>query len=96
MATKTRTELRVLLSEAIGDADWGTLTTTSNGNAGGTTLIDTGLADLSEDDDAFPGWYIHPTSGDTAGETGRIKGASGYDFSNEAPRACTGERDSVP
>jgi hypothetical protein len=82
MATKTRTELRVLLSEAIGDADWGTLTTTSNGNAGGTTLIDTGLADLSEDDDAFPGWYIHPTSGDTAGETGRIKGASGYDFSN--------------
>ena len=73
MATITRATLRQRLSEAMGD--YQSLTTTSDGNSAGTSVVDTGLRNLSggSDDDAFEGWYILATSGSNTGESRRIK-----------------------
>ena len=70
MATTTRVALLELLSEQFGD--WWSDTTTSNGNAGGTTLIDTSLAKLSLDDDFCINWYVRITSGTNDGEIGKV------------------------
>ena len=96
MATTSRTTLRTLLSEAIGDADWGTMQTYNIGAVDGTTLIDTGLADLSEDDDAFPGWYVYFTSGANAGNFVRVKGAGGYTFSSKTLTFATAAANRIP
>ena len=63
MATTTRATLRQRLSEEMGD--YQSLTTTSDGNSAGTSVVDTGLRNLpgGADDDAFEGWYILATSG---------------------------------
>ena len=63
MATTTRLVMEQRVSEALGD--YYSLTTTSAGNAGGTTIVATGLQDLpgGNDDDAFENWSIHITSG---------------------------------
>lgn len=79
MATTTRAVLTQRLSEAIGDFE--ELTTTSAGNAGGTTLIDTELANLTESDDGVQGW-TEATSGDNDGEIRRILGSGGYTASS--------------
>ena len=72
MATTTRAVLRQRLSEAIGD--YTSMTTTSNGAADGSTLIDTGLRNLpgGRDDDAFEGWYVLLTSSAASGEIKRV------------------------
>ena len=72
MATTTRAVLRQRLSEAIGD--YTTMTTTSAGAADGTTLVDSGIRNLSggRDDDAFEGWYVLLTSGAASGEIKRV------------------------
>ncbi len=72
MATTTRAVLRQLLSEAMGDYE--SLTASSNGNADGSTIVDTGLRNLDggRDDDAFEGWYAIVTSGDSDGEIRRV------------------------
>ena len=65
----TRAVLRQRLSQAIGDYE--TLTASSNGAADGTTIVDTELANLTEDDNGIAGWAI--MSGGTAiGEERRI------------------------
>ena len=73
MATTTRATLRQRLSEEMGD--YQSLTTTSDGNSAGTSVVDTGLRNLpgGADDDAFEGWYILATSGSNTGESRRIK-----------------------
>ena len=73
MATITRATLRQRLSEAMGD--YQLLTTTSDGNSAGTSVVDTGLRNLpgGSDDDAFEGWYILATSGSNTGESRRVK-----------------------
>jgi len=73
MATTTRAILRQRLSEEMGD--YQSLTTTSDGNSAGTSVVDTGLRNLSggADDAAFEGWYILVTSGSNTGESRRIK-----------------------
>ena len=73
MATTTRATLRQRLSEEMGD--YQSLTTTSDGNSAGTSVVDTGLRNLSggADDGAFEGWYILVTSGANTGEARRIK-----------------------
>ena len=73
MATTTRAVLRQRLSEAIGD--YTSMTTTSAGAADGTTLIDTGLRNLSggRDDDSFEGWYVLLTSSAASGEIKRVR-----------------------
>ena len=73
MATTTRATLRQRLSEAIGD--YQSLTTTSDGNSAGTSVVDTGLRNLpgGADDAAFDGKYVLVTSGANTGETRRIK-----------------------
>lgn len=57
--------------------DYESLTTSSAGVAGGTTLIDTDLANLTEDNDGIQGW-VFLTSGSASGEIRRIKITSGY------------------
>ena len=73
MATTTRAILRQRLSEEMGD--YQSLTTTSAGNSAGTSVVDTGLRNLSggADDAAFEGWYILVTSGANTGESRRIE-----------------------
>src|SRR3990167_796367 len=75
MATTTRLVLEQRVAEAIGD--YYALTTTSAGNAGGTTLVSTAFADLpgGNDDDAFENWYAHITSGT---DSGNVRRASAY------------------
>ena len=51
MATTTLVLFREEFSESIGD--WISSTTTSAGAAGGTTLVDSSLTNLSGDDDYF-------------------------------------------
>jgi hypothetical protein len=72
MATTNRAVLRQRLSEEIGD--YQALTTSANGTVGGTTVVDSSLRNLDggRDDDAFEGWYILITSGDSSGESRRI------------------------
>ena len=67
MATTTRATLRQRLSEAIGD--YQSLTTTSDGNSAGTSVVDTGLRNLpgGADDAAFDGKYVLVTSGANTG-----------------------------
>ena len=73
MATTTRAILRQRLSEEMGD--YLSLTTTSAGNSAGTSVVDTGLRNLSggADDAAFEGWHILVTSGANTGETRMVK-----------------------
>jgi len=73
MATTTRAILRQRLSEEMGD--YQSLTTTSAGNSAGTSVVDTGLRNLSggADDAAFEGWHILVTSGANTGETRMVK-----------------------
>lgn len=66
MAT-TRVLMRQRLSEVLDD--WQSMTTSSAGNSGGTTVVDTSLAELSADDDFCEGWYILLTSGTYSGES---------------------------
>ena len=75
MATTTRLVLEQRVSEALGD--YYPLTTSSAGNAGGTTLISTTFQDLpgGNDNDAFENWYAHITSGT---DTGNVRRASTY------------------
>tara|TARA_Y100000310_G_scaffold7429_1_gene8097 strand:- start:141 stop:1436 length:1296 start_codon:yes stop_codon:yes gene_type:complete len=70
--TTTRVALLERMSASIGD--WQSLTTSGTGNAGGTTLIDTGLVNLAGggDDDFCLGWYVRITSGNNNGEVRRI------------------------
>jgi hypothetical protein len=75
MGTSTRTNILDALSQRIGDYFSGT--TSSAGNGGGTTLIDTDLTNLTEDDDGIQGW-LRPTSGSASGEIRRILSNSGY------------------
>lgn len=75
MAATARSVIRRLLSEFAGDSRL--LTTTSAGNAGGTTWVDTELANLTEDDDGVKGWVI-PTAGTNDGEIRRVKAVGGY------------------
>src|SRR3990172_186798 len=72
MATTTRLVLEQRVSEALGD--YYGLTTTSAGNAGGTTVVSTSLQDLpgGNDDDAFENWYVHITSGTDIGAVRRV------------------------
>jgi len=72
MATTTRAVLRQRLSEALGD--YTSMTTTANGAADGTTLVDSGLRNLpgGRDDDAFEGWYVLLTSSAASGEIKRV------------------------
>jgi hypothetical protein len=55
--------------------DYLSLTTTSAGNSAGTSVVDTGLRNLSggADDAAFEGWHILVTSGANTGETRMVK-----------------------
>jgi hypothetical protein len=55
--------------------------TTSAGLGNGTTLTDTELANLTEDDDGIQGW-IKITSGNNSGEIRRIKSSGGYTASS--------------
>ena len=73
MATTTRATLRQRLSETMGD--YQSLATTSDGNSAGTSVVDTGLKNLSggSDDDAFEGWFALITSGANTGESRRIR-----------------------
>tara|TARA_Y100000310_G_scaffold254715_1_gene261878 strand:+ start:7368 stop:8633 length:1266 start_codon:yes stop_codon:yes gene_type:complete len=59
--------------------DYESRTTTSAGNAGGTSLIDDQLPNLTEDDDGITGWVRIAHDGDTSdGEVRRIKRVGGY------------------
>lgn len=71
MATTTRAVLRQRLSEDIGD--YNSLTASANGAAGGTTLVDSSLANLlgGTDDDAFIEQFVLITSGSADGEERR-------------------------
>ena len=80
MGTTTLTVLRERLKRYFGD--YLSLSASSNGNAGGTTIVDTGLANYAEGDDAFPGWWVLITSGSASGESRRIKGSGGYTSSS--------------
>jgi len=73
MTTTTRAVLRQRLSEEIGD--YQSLTTTSDGNSTGTSVVDTGLKNLpgGDRDAAFDGWHILVTSGANTGESRRIE-----------------------
>jgi len=73
MATTTRAVLRQRLSEEIGD--YQSLTTTSDGNSAGTSVVDTGLRNLSggSDDAAFDNKFVLITSGANTGETRMVK-----------------------
>jgi len=73
MTTTTRAVLRRRLSEEIGD--YQSLTTTSDGNSAGTSVVDTGLKNLpgGDRDAAFDGWHILVTSGANTGESRRIE-----------------------
>ena len=73
MATTTRAVLRQRLSEEIGD--YQSLTTTSTGNSAGTSVVDTGLRNLSggADDAAFDNKFVLITSGANTGETRMVK-----------------------
>lgn len=76
MATTTRLVVLERLSDFVGD--WRPLTTTSAGVAGGTTVVDTELANLTEDNGGIQGW-VRPSSGTNSGEIRRIiAGDSGY------------------
>ena len=75
MATTQRDILRQLVSEYLGD--WRELTTHTNGDAGGTQVADTELANLTEADDGIQGWALM-SSGNNDGEWRRIKGSGGY------------------
>ena len=72
MATTTRAVARRRLSEVLND--YQAMTTSGAGDAGGTTLVDTSLADLSADDAFCEGWYILITSGTNDGESRPITG----------------------
>ena len=75
MVTQPVAVLRRLLSESIGD--YRLLSASSNGDACGTTIVDTELANLTEDDDGIQGWIIM-ASGTSIGEIRRIKASGGY------------------
>jgi hypothetical protein len=71
--TTTRIVLRQRLSEATGD--WFSGTTTSAGNVGGTTLLDTSIPDIPEggDDDGILNWFVlNTTSGSNDGDIRRV------------------------
>jgi len=73
MAT-ARSALRALLVDEIQGNAYTSLTTSSAGNAGGTTLVDTSLASLpgGGDTDFCLGWYVLITSLGASGESQRV------------------------
>ncbi|KKL83283.1 hypothetical protein LCGC14_1976320 [marine sediment metagenome] len=80
MASTARSAIRRLLSEFVGD--FRSLTSTSAGAAGGTSVVCTEFANLTEDDGGLQGW-IQATSGDNDLEVRRILGgSSGYTASS--------------
>jgi len=80
VGTTSGAVLRKLVAENL--ADYRSLTTTSAGAAGGTTIVDTGLAEYAEADGGFPGWWAFTTSGAATDEERRIKGSGGYTSSS--------------
>lgn len=70
MANTTRDDLTDMLSDKIGDYEERTVT--GQGNAGGTTFIDTGLAELVGGDDGIEGLWVEWNGGDNDNEVGRI------------------------
>ena len=78
MPTTTRAVFRQKVSENMGDRI--TATTTSAGNAGGTTLISTALPDedFGGDNEAFNSFWVLITSGTNSGEIRRVARTSGY------------------
>ena len=93
MAITTRSALRQRVSEDLGDWPMIALSATSNGNGGGTTLIDTKLKNLpdGDDDDFVIGWYLHITSGTNDGETRRVKSYTETDTTITVESAYTGQ-----
>lgn len=78
----TLTVLRQRVHETMGF--YHSLTTTSAGSAGGSTLVDTGLKNLDGggDDDAFEAKYVFALSGTNSGEIKRCGGTTPYDQSS--------------
>src|SRR3990167_3232310 len=91
MATTTRLVLEQRVSEALGD--YYSFTTTSAGNAGGTTIVSTHLQDLpgGNDDDAFENWHFHLTSDTNTGESRRASGSAQSTSTVTVARAYTGQ-----
>lgn len=75
MPTTTRVSLLQLLSEGFGD--WYAASTTSAGNAGGTTLVDSALLAISIDTDYFLNWYVRITQSGHAAE-GQVRRVTAY------------------
>jgi len=92
--TVTYSSLEQKVSENMGDRL--SLTTSSAGNAGGTTIVCTALADedFGGDDEAFNGFWLRCESGTNNGEVRRVKRTSGYTASSTTltvSRAFTGQ-----
>lgn len=75
MADTSGAVLRQRLAEAVGD--YRSLTTSGDGNADGTTVVDTELADLTEGADSIQGWVLM-LGGSASGQVRRIKATGGY------------------
>ena len=76
MPTTTLAVLRRRISEKI--ADWTSGTTSGNGNAGGTTVVDTGLA--GKGNDFYNGWWLLITSGTYATQVRQVSTTVGTGF----------------
>jgi hypothetical protein len=79
MATTSRAALRQRVQELVGTYD--SLSASSNGASGGTTIVDTELASFTATDDGIQGWVLI-TSGSALGETRRILPSGGYTASS--------------
>lgn len=76
MGTSTRLNMRDLLSQAVGD--YQSLSTSGAGNTSSTSLVDSALPDLTEEDDGLDAEWVHITSGGNSDEQRRIKTSGGY------------------
>ena len=94
MASTTRVVLLERMSVSIGD--WQSLTASSNGNAGGTTIIDTELANLPGGgvDDGIKGW-VRITLGTNVGEIRLISDYAQSSTTITVNFAFTGQVDSA-
>ena len=84
-----RSALRPLVAEELGGGFLTALTTSSAGNAGGTTLVDTDLA--SWGNDAFENWWAMITSGTNAGEWRQVTDFVGSSGTLTVAPAYTGQ-----